>query len=77
MTVEEQVTLPAAPDPVTLGVLLATPGGASLSARTGRDGSGRERTVLTVAHADAEVVARTRQTLLARCRERGVRAFVV
>ncbi|WP_102127828.1 hypothetical protein [Deinococcus planocerae] len=74
---QEHVTLPESPDPATLAALLATPGGARLSARTGTDTAGRPRVVLTVEHADPEVVAETRQRLMRACRERGVRAFVV
>lgn len=73
----EHVTLPQTPDPATLAALLATPGGAGLSAQTGTDAAGRPRVVLTVVHPDPEVVAATRQALLRACRERGVRAFVV
>ncbi|BDP41958.1 hypothetical protein DAETH_19270 [Deinococcus aetherius] len=73
----EHITLPRSPDPATLAALLATPGGARLSARTGVDTAGRSRVVLTVEHVDLEVVAETRQRLLQACRERGVRAFVV
>ncbi|MEF2278225.1 hypothetical protein V3W47_07925 [Deinococcus sp. YIM 134068] len=75
--IQEHVTLQGAPDPDTLAALLATPGGAALSAHTGTDAAGRTRTVLTLTHEDAEVVADTRQRLLRACRERGVRAFVV
>ncbi|WP_235183213.1 hypothetical protein [Deinococcus phoenicis] len=62
---------------MTLAALLATPGGAALSARSGTDAAGHARTVLTLAHPDPEVVAATRQHLLRACQERGVRAFVV
>ncbi|GMA15068.1 hypothetical protein E5F05_11740 [Deinococcus metallilatus] len=75
--VREYVTLPDTPDEPALAVLLATPGGAALSARSGTDAAGRARTVLTLAHPDPEVVAATRQNLLRACRERGLRAFVV
>lgn len=74
---QEHVTLPQPPGPAILAALLATPGGARLSAQTGTDTAGRPRVVLTVAHPNPEVVANTRQTLLRACRERGVRAFVV
>ncbi|ABF45183.1 hypothetical protein Dgeo_0881 [Deinococcus geothermalis DSM 11300] len=73
----EEVTLPTALDGATLALLLATPGGAVLSARSGIDAAGRPRTVFTLAHPDLEVVATTREHLLRTCRERGVRAFVV
>lgn len=76
MPAQEHVTLPNPLAAATLAALLATPGGA-LSARSGTDVLGRPRTVLTITHADVEVVAETRQRLLRACRERGVRAFVV
>ena len=75
--IQEHVTLPDVLAPDTLTALLALPGGAALSARTGTEAAGRPRTVLTLTHADAEVVADTRQRLLRACRERGVRAFLV
>lgn len=75
--VREHVTLPGGIDGDTLAALLATSGGAMLSAGQGTDAAGRPRTVLTLAHPDPEVVALTRQNLLRTCRERGVRAFVV
>lgn len=75
--VREHVTLTGPLDGALLTGLLATAGGAALTAQAGVDAAGRPRTLLTVAHPDPEVVALTRQNLLRACQERGVRAFVV
>lgn len=73
----ELLTLPQAPSPAVLAQLLATQGGAQLSARAGQDAQGQVRSVIEIRHADPELVAQTRQNLLRACQQARVRAFVV
>lgn len=73
----ELVTLPQAPSPAVLAQLLATQGGAHLSARAGQDAQGKVRSVIEIRHSDPEIVAQTRQNVLRACQQAKVRAFVV